>query len=118
LRSALFIFNSIAELVEWILRNNYSIWDLQHYLDDYITAGPQGRPNCYQNLAIASSVCQRSVVPLHPDKSRRVYLYWGLNSIPKYFANRLLPQKLQELKLVLAGCGNQGNGARAWNLNQ
>ena len=40
LRSAPFIFNSIADLVEWILRNNYMIRDLLHYLDDYITADP------------------------------------------------------------------------------
>ena len=38
LRSAPFIFNSVAEMVEWILRHNYSIPDLLHYLDDYITA--------------------------------------------------------------------------------
>ena len=40
LRSAPFIFNSVADLVEWILKTNHSIQDLLHYLDDYITAGP------------------------------------------------------------------------------
>ena len=40
LRSAPHIFNSLAEIVEWILVNNYQIPDLLHYLDDSITAGP------------------------------------------------------------------------------
>ena len=69
LRSAPFIFNSIADLVEWILRNNFMIRDLLHYLDDYITAGPPCRPDCAQNLVVASSVCQRLGLPLHPDKT-------------------------------------------------
>ena len=40
LRSAPYIFNCVAELVEWILVNNYKVPDLLHYLDDFITAGP------------------------------------------------------------------------------
>ena len=40
LRSAPFIFNSVAELVEWILLNSHNVSDLLHYLDDFITAGP------------------------------------------------------------------------------
>ena len=37
--SAPFIFNSIADMVEWILVNSYKIPHLLHYLDDFITAG-------------------------------------------------------------------------------
>ncbi len=69
LRSAPFIFNSIADLVEWILHTNYAVSDLKHYLDDYITAGPPHLPQCARNLAIASSVCKRLGLPLHPDKT-------------------------------------------------
>ena len=68
LRSAPYIFNSVAELVEWILLNNYRIPDLLHYLDDYITAGPPNSPQCEQNLSIASSVCAGLGLPLHPSK--------------------------------------------------
>jgi hypothetical protein len=44
LRSAPFIFNSLADLFEWILVNNYLVPELLHYLDDYFTLGPQARP--------------------------------------------------------------------------
>ena len=64
LRSAPYILNSVADLVEWILLNNYHIPDLLHYLDDNITAGPPNSSQCEQNLSIASSVCAVLGLPL------------------------------------------------------
>ena len=54
LRSAPFIFNSVANMVEWILINSYQIPHLLHYLDDFITAGPPRSLQCAQNLATLS----------------------------------------------------------------
>ena len=59
LRSAPYIFNCVAELVEWMLVNNYKVPDLLHYLDDFITAGPPDSPQCAQNLSTALLVCDR-----------------------------------------------------------
>lgn len=42
-RSAPCIFNTVAELFEWILSNNFNVQDLLHYLDDYFTLGPATR---------------------------------------------------------------------------
>ena len=44
LRSASFIFTSIADLVEWILVHNYGVDFLRHYLDDFFTLGPLSSP--------------------------------------------------------------------------
>ena len=44
LRSAPFIFNSVADMVKWILVNLHQVPDLLHYLDDFITAGPSQSP--------------------------------------------------------------------------
>ena len=41
LHSAPYIFNSVADMVEWILVHSYEVSDLLHYLDDFITAGPR-----------------------------------------------------------------------------
>ena len=46
LRSVPYIFNTVADLVEWILRNSYQVSDLLHYLDDFITAGPADSVQC------------------------------------------------------------------------
>ena len=62
LRSTPFIFNSIADMVQWILVNSYQIPDLLHYLDDFITAGPPRSLQCAQNLATAMKVCLPSTV--------------------------------------------------------
>ncbi|XP_068691526.1 uncharacterized protein [Montipora foliosa] len=68
LRSAPFILNSIADMMEWILVNSYQIPHLLHYQDDFITAGPPRSLQCAQNLATAMEVCQRLGLPLHPGK--------------------------------------------------
>ena len=68
LRSAPYIFNCVAELVEWILVNNYKVPDFLHYLDDFITAGPPDPPQCAQNLSTVLLVCDRLGLPLHPGK--------------------------------------------------
>ena len=52
------IFNSVAEMVEWILVDNYQIPDLLHYLDDFITAGPPDSPQGALNLRTALRVSE------------------------------------------------------------
>lgn len=68
LRSAPYIFNSVAELVEWIIRNKHNVPDLMHYLDDFITAGPANSQQCSQNLQTSLAVCRSLGLPLHPSK--------------------------------------------------
>ena len=40
--SSVFIFNSFADALEWILKYEYLIDTLSHNLDDLFTAGPAG----------------------------------------------------------------------------
>ena len=68
LHSAPFIFNAIADMVEWIHVHPYQIPALLHYLDDFITAGPPDAPQCVHNLCTALAVCKRLGLPLHPGK--------------------------------------------------
>ena len=68
LRSALAIFNSVAEVVEWILVNNYGIDDLFRYLDDFILAALANSSICASNLHVAVSVVARFGLSLHPQK--------------------------------------------------
>ena len=68
LRSAPAIFNLVADVVEWILVNNYGIDDLLHYLDDFITAAPANSSVCAANLQVAVSVLARLGLPLRLQK--------------------------------------------------
>ena len=104
LRSAPFIFNSTADMVEWILVTSYQIPDLLHYLDDFITAGPAQSPQCAQNLATALEVCHRLGLPLHPGKcvgpsSVLVVLGIELDSITQ--VARLPQDKLSSLQELI-----------------
>ena len=70
LRSAPFIFDSIAEVVEWILTTNYSITNLLHYLDDFLTAGP---PNSRKQSVKIKEICRTNDVfgdAWHRDRYR------------------------------------------------
>ena len=71
LRSAPFIFSSVADLLEWILRHNYGLNFLLHYLDDFYTLGPPNSPVCQNNLDTCLQLFKDWHIPLHPDKVER-----------------------------------------------
>jgi len=50
LHSATFFITAIADLVEWILVQNYDVTFLHHYWDDFLTLGPPISPVCHNNL--------------------------------------------------------------------
>ena len=68
LRSAPYIFLSVADLAEWILKENYDIGFLLHYLDDFHTLGLPNSPTCQRNLDICVQRFSEWRIPLHPDK--------------------------------------------------
>ena len=68
LHSAPYIFNSVADLVEWFLQNKYRVLDLMHYLDNFITAGPADSLQCSQILQTSLAICHSLGHSLHPNK--------------------------------------------------
>ena len=100
-----FIFNSIADLVEWILVSSYQIPDLLHYLDDFITAGPPQSLQCAHNLATAMQVCQQLGLPLHPAKfvgPTTVLVVLGIELDSFNQVARLPQEKLLALKNLIS----------------
>ena len=49
-RSAPHIFTCIADLVEWVAKQNYDVTFLMHYLDDFHTLSPPGSSVCQHNV--------------------------------------------------------------------
>ena len=68
LRSAPFLFNQFAEALEWILRNNYGLHWLIHYLDDYFLAGPPKSSLCDGHLQRFLGVCEQLGFPVAMNK--------------------------------------------------
>ena len=51
LHSAPYIFSSGADLVEWVLKKQYDMSCLLHYLDDFHTLGPLNSQTCQHALS-------------------------------------------------------------------
>ena len=69
IRSAPYIFTSLAELVEWTATQNYDVTFLMHYLNDFDTLGPPSSPVCQHNLNRSINSFSKLSIPLHLDKS-------------------------------------------------
>lgn len=100
LRSSPFLFNRLADAFEWILKHNYAISALMHYLDDYFTVGPPLSPLCASQVNIMVNTADRLGIPLAPDKlegptSRLVFL--GILIDSNLMECSLPPDKLSEL---------------------
>ena len=57
-----------ADLLVWILKHNYGINLLLHYLDDFHTLGPPNSPVCQNNVNACVQLFLKWSIPLHPDK--------------------------------------------------
>ena len=67
LRSAPRLFNVLADLLEWILKQ-CGVSFCTHYLDDFLTIGPPDSFTCQQNLQTIQQVCKQLGIPLALEK--------------------------------------------------
>ena len=68
MRSSPYLFNRLADAFEWLLKTNYHIQDLMHYLDDYFTVGPANSLVCAHNVHTITQVASQVGIPLAPNK--------------------------------------------------
>ena len=68
LRSAPFLFNMVADALQWILEHYFGVSHLFHYLDDFFFAGHRGTSECLQALNYMLTLCQAVQAPLKPEK--------------------------------------------------
>jgi len=118
--SAPAIFNSVADVVEWILVNNYHIDNLLHYLDDFISAAPANSSICASKLHVAVLVVARLSLPLHPQKclgpaSSMVVLGIELDTMAQIA--RLPTNTFSSIQGILSPSGLPTNAARKRNFS-
>lgn len=56
--------------MEWILKYNYGIANIIHYLDDFFTAGPPHSQACQQNMSAMAQLCLEIDTPLRTEKTK------------------------------------------------
>ena len=66
-RSAPKIFTAVADMAEWIMIRRGVSWCL-HYIDDFLTAGRAGTPECANNLQVLIATCDYLGFPLKSHK--------------------------------------------------
>ena len=103
LRSAPFIFNTLAEALEWVARQR-GIKHIHHYLDDFFIVGPPESQTCAHHLDTLLSLCNTLGVPLAEDKLEGPATqleYLGILLDTDLLEARLPLDKLKELKSAL-----------------
>jgi hypothetical protein len=76
LRSAPFIFDSVASAVHLILSHNYHVHPLFHYLDDFLTLGLPSSPVCQAHVDTSFTVFNHLGLPLNHEKCEGPATCW------------------------------------------
>ena len=104
LRSALFVFNTLAEALEWIARQ-HGLTYIHHYLDDFFVAGAPDSPACSAHLRTLTSLCNTLGIPLAKEKLEGPATqleYLGILLDTDLLDARLPLDKLHDLKSALS----------------
>ena len=103
LRSAPKLFNILADLFSWILGQQAASPTI-HYLDDYLTMGPAGKPNCFNNLNTMMNTAKYLGIPLAMDKVEgpsHCLTFLGITLDTQKMQARLPDDKLSRIKQQL-----------------
>jgi len=91
LRSALKLFNILADLLSWILEHQH-VTPVMHYLDDFLTIGPHDSPVCASNLQMIKDTCPLALEKIEEPSQCLTFL--GITLDTKLMQARLPDDKL------------------------
>ena len=103
LRSAPIIFSALADALAWMMLHK-GVSFVDHYIDDFITAGRPRSMECHNNLQIMLETCDNTGTPVEPDKTEgpsTVLVFLGIEIDTMAMQLRLPSDKLARLKELL-----------------
>ena len=104
LRSSPYIFNCVADALEWVLRHQFSISDLLHYLDDFLNVASPSKAHAQCQLDIILSLLAYLNIPVATEKvdgPSQVLVFLGIVLDTVRFEARLPVEKLEELRELI-----------------
>ena len=104
LRSCPFIFNSVADALEWVLCNKFAIAVLLHYLDDFLCVSGCNHHIAVQQLEIILDTLRYHGVPSAAEKivgPAQVLTFLGIILDCLKMEARLPDEKLTEIQDLL-----------------
>ena len=100
LQSAPIIFSALADALAWMMASR-GVSFVNHYIDDFITAGRPNSMECHDNLWIMLETCGRTGMPVEPDKTESPSTVLVFLGIEIDTVARLPQEKLVHLKELL-----------------
>ena len=103
LRSAPIIFSALADALAWMMASR-GVSFVDHYIDDFITAGRPTSTECHNNLQIMLETCGSTGTPVEPDKTEgpsTVLVFLGIEIDTVAMQLRLPQEKLIRIKELL-----------------
>lgn len=103
LQSAPKIFNILADVVEWILKQEGVDW-VFHYLDDFLVIGAPNSDQCARQLQTLLAVFDKLNILVAIEKIEgpaMILLFLGVEPDIQALTLRLLADKLTELKHLI-----------------
>lgn len=105
LRSSPFLFNQLADALQWCLYFHYTVSYSFHYLDDFFFAGSPSDQECLTSFTAFKHLCDRLRVPLNTSKlvdptTSLTFLGIALDSVSQVAS--LPAEKLVSLRAGLA----------------
>ena len=104
LRSAPKIFTAVADVAEWIARQQ-GVTTILHYLDDFLVIGHPDSAECIANVTLLLSVFEQLGIPVAADKLEgpcQVIAFLGIELDTIQGITRLPSHKLEELQSLIA----------------
>ena len=111
LRSAPFIFNCLAEALDWIAKER-GVTPIHHYLDDFFVAGVPDSQHCTHHLNTLTSLCTVLGIPLAEDKREgptTCLEYLGILLDSASLEARLPPNRLKDIHQALGAWANSSS---------
>ncbi len=111
LRSAPYIFNCLAEAIEWLAKQQ-GIRFIHLYLDDFFITAPPNSTACHRHLHTLTALCSTIGVPLAEEKLEgpaTTLEYLGITLDSSRLEARLPSNKLEELQQSLVSWTNRSD---------
>ena len=100
LQSAPIIFTAFADDLQWLIQKQ-GVESIFHYLDNFITVGKPGSPECEINMKIMEQMCKDTGTPVEEDKCEgqaTTIRFLGIELDTVAMEMRLPEDKLQQLR--------------------
>ena len=95
------IFETFARFLEWVIRINCPVGELEHYLDDFLFGGRSGTAHCQMMLSSFHAVSETFGVPIASEKTEgptTVLVFLGLE-LDSILMQVRIP--LEKIKLII-----------------